>query len=359
MLVKILKYLDEVETTAMDIVKRDTLDICNSSSIDWNELKSSTILVTGATGLIGSSLLNALADVNRDRDLHIKLIGLVRDEKKAEKKLDKDIVIIKRLLDSDMDIEVPIDYIIHTANPTSSSYFVNSPVETIKTTVNGTINVLELAKRKKVKSFVYLSSMEVYGHPKRGHLVTENEVDGFDTMMTRNCYPQSKQTSEMLCKAYQSEYGLPTKVVRLTQTFGPGVEYNDGRVFAEFMRCAVEGKDIVLHTSGNTERCYLYIADAVTAILTVLTRGEPGQAYTAANIKTYCSIKEMAHLVAKEIAHGKIDVKIITDNINRGYAQELYMKLDTTKLENLGWKANVGLLDMYLRMIESVYVEET
>lgn len=338
----------------MNNLIRDMQSISDAGSIEWKNLKGKTVLVTGATGLIGTTLVNALAYASRKRGLNIRLICIVRSEEKARRRLHEDVILKMISLDQEIEMDEPVNYIIHAANPTSSAFFINNPVETIKIAVDSTVNLLELARKKKVEGFVYLSSMEVYGHPVKGHAVSEDEMAGFNTTVTRNCYPQSKQICEMICKSYQSEYGVPTKIVRLTQTFGPGVEYNDGRVFAEFMRCVVEKRDIVLHTSGGTERCYLYTADAASAILTVLTRGAPGQAYTAANPDTYCSILEMAKVVASEIANGKIDVKVENDDINRGYASELYMKLDTSKIERLGWKATVGLSEMYQRMIDGL-----
>ena len=145
-------------------------------------------------------------------------------------------------------------------------------------------------------------------------------------------------------------------VVRLTQTFGPGVEYNDGRVFAEFARCAIEGRNIVLNTKGETKRNYLYTGDAADAIFTVLAAGQAGEAYNAANEDTYCSIYEMACLVAKECAGGRIGVEIKerADAARLGYAPTLHMNLDTSKLRSLGWQPQVGLAEMYSRTIQAL-----
>ena len=142
--------------------------------------------------------------------------------------------------------------------------------------------------------------------------------------------------------------------MRATQTFGPGVKYDDGRVFAQFMRCAIEKKNIVLRSTGLTERSYLYTADAVSAILVSLQKAEPGQAYTVANPNTYCSIKDMAQMVADDIACSNIKVVFdIADNVEKiGYAQTLYMDLDVTKMENLGWNPTINLKAMFNRMIE-------
>ena len=137
-------------------------------------------------------------------------------------------------------------------------------------------------------------------------------------MKVRTSYPESKRMCESLCTAYASQYSVPVKVLRLTQTFGPGVRYDDGRVFAEFARCAIERRNIVLHTDGATRRSYLYTADAVSAILTVLLKGIAGEAYNAANEATFCSIREMAQLVCSECAGGKIGVEIQLEEIMGG-----------------------------------------
>lgn len=324
------------------IFREDIADINKATFIPWEQLKNSTVFITGATGLIGSALIRVLSYMNETRQLNISLLALVRDAERAKEIFSKEIAagylkfIVGRVEEPiKVDEGIPIDYVIHGASQTASKKFVTQAVETIKTAVTGTENLLALAKQKKVKGFVYLSSMEVYGYPLRGHKVIEEEIGALSPLDLRNSYPLSKQLCEMMCCAYAKEYGVPTKIIRLTQTFGPGVHENDQRIFAYFAKCVLEKKDIVLKTKGETERCYLYTMDAVTAILTVLLKGLPGEAYNAADSSTYCSIREMAEKVA---ADGGISVKYdITDEAAQGFPRTLYMNLDTTKLENLGW----------------------
>ena len=303
-----------------------------------------TVLVTGATGLIGSNLIKYLLDNN------YKVIGFVRNIEKAKKKLPQNDNLSFVVGDITEPINIPneVDYIVHGASNTSSKAFIDEPVEIINTALKGTQNMLELAKEKKVKSIVYLSSMEVYGSPSTDEKIAENHSTNLDTMSVRSSYPESKRMCESLCVAYYKEYGVPVRVIRLTQTFGKGVEYNDSRVFAEFARCAIEGRDIVLHTKGETKRCYLSTDDAVSAIMTVMLKGENGDAYNAANEETYCSIYEMAQMVAHECADDRIKVRIeIEDESKYGFAPLLRMNLDTSKIQSFGWKANDSLLKMF------------
>lgn len=322
--------------------------------LDPFEFQNSTLLITGATGLIGSTLVRAFLYADSHYHLNLKMILLVRNQEKAERIFGKTAaleVVQCDILQIPM-IDFKVDYVIHCANPTSSKFFLNNPVDTIETAVTGTENVLEIAKAKKVKGMVFLSSMEVYGFPKRGVTVAEDMLGGFDPTQPRNSYPISKQLCESLCCAYAAQYRVPTKIVRLTQTFGPGIDSNDQRIFAEFARCKKEKRNIVLMTPGKTERSYLYTADAVTAILTVLLFGQIGQAYTAANPDTYCSIYQMAQDFAKE-NHLKVEVNA-QDAEKLGYAKTLYMKLSTKKIESLGWHPEAGLKEMFQRMMEAM-----
>lgn len=349
----------------MAVKVRDTdsyQDFYNIEGKEMEELINSNILISGATGLIGSTLIKILLDLNKKEQLNIKIIALIRSYEKAKVILGKyyddsniKYVCLERGVEQLPKIEDDIEYIIHGANPTASRYFIDNPVETLHTAVYGTDNLLRLAREKKVESFVFLSTMETYGTPRKGIRITEDNCGQFDTTVIRNCYPLGKQFCENLCCSYFSEYKVPVKIARLTQTFGPGVSYDDGRVFAEFARCAIEHRNIILKTKGETERNYLYTEDAVSAILTILLKGESGQAYTVANEDTYCSIYEMATMVARKYA---IQVEVQEQDVSaQGYANTFYMNLDTAKLQKLGWQPQVGLEEMYDRMIQSMRKE--
>ena len=321
--------------------------------MDISICNGKTILVTGATGLIGQALVKSLLKKYHNS----KVIGVVRNEEKAKEIFLEYMGANLEFIVSDISTlktqHLGVNYIIHGASQTASKAFVNEPVETIMTAVNGTTNMLEFARMNPVDSFVYLSSMEVYGTPERDERIDELYSAGINTMNIRACYPESKRICENLCASYSSEYGVPARVVRLTQTFGPGVQYDDGRVFAEFARCVIENRNIILNTKGDTKRNYLYIEDAVSAILTVLCHGKDGEAYNAANEETYCSIYEMACLVAEKCASGKISVEVneAKDISKFGYAPTLYMNLDTSKLKALGWNPTTNLQNMYKNMI--------
>lgn len=339
---------------AMNKVIREDMEYIDRQA-EHDRLDGSRVLISGATGLIGKYLVRFLAQY-----CHCTVFAVVRDGKKAralwEDLGDQLQTVCTDITELEAD-ERDIDYMIHAACITSSRSFSLEPVETIRTSVEGTGRMLEYARKNPVKGFVFLSTMEVYGTPSTDEKIGELHGTDLDTMSSRSSYPESKRLCESMCRAYFSEYGVPARVLRLTQTFGPGAAYDDTRVFAEFARCAIEGRDIILHTKGETKRNYLYLADACTAVLAVLTKGVSGEAYNAANEDTYCSIREMAELVAVSCSEQGIRVRVEQEETaaeKYGYAPMLRMNLDTSKLQKLGWKPGTGLADMYQRMIRSM-----
>ena len=194
--------------------------------------------------------------------------------------------------------------------------------------------------------------MEAFGEVNTEEALDEGTLGKIDLGKTRSCYPESKRMCEMLCTSYAAEYGLPAMSIRLAQTFGPGVDYNDRRVFAMMTRNAIDGKDIVLATKGTSRHPYLYTAQAVTAILTVLLSGTPGETYNAANPATYCSIFEMGEMVAREVAGGKIAVRVDENGDASRYPAPSFLNMDISKIRALGWEPEQDLVWMYRRLAE-------
>lgn len=341
-------------------LKSEAREWARDSSIDWSKLNGSSVLITGATGLIGSSCIRMLLARNEISDAHIQVIALVRSREKAESVFEGYTADDNfQLIEGDVcaitsDLLPSVDYIIHAGCPTASQFFVDSPVETADAIVLGTRNLLEIGREKNVRGFAYISSMEIYGAGNEAAgmepLLSEAMVGYVNPLDVRSSYPEGKRMAELYCAAFAHEYQVPAVSIRLAQTFGPGIPRTDARLFALCARSFIEEADIVLRTKGESTRMYLYTMDAVTAILTALISGSPGQAYNAANPHTYSSVRELAEMTATLDNRKQISVRCDPDP-NAPFAPSHHIPLDTNALNNLGWEPKLDLPAMLKSLI--------
>ena len=320
-----------------------------SAYIKEKNFENSRVLITGATGLIGSLCVKAFL---KSGDIHV--IGLARNSDKVKSMFpeDKNLSFVYQDIISPLSDEIECDYIVHTANSTTSKYFMTNPVEVIESIYTGTKQVLNYALKHKVKGIVYLSSMEVFGEVHTEARLSEEQLGYLDIQNIRSCYSESKRLAELLCKSYAEEYGLPVCVARLAQTFGAGIPKSENRVFAQFARSSVMGRNIVLHTNGQSMGNYCYTTDVIKALILLLKEGKKGEAYTVVNEETTRTIKEVAQMVAENFSDGCSKVIFdIPENTRYGYAPATKMKLSSKKLRELGWKPEFSLKEMFERMI--------
>ena len=308
--------------------------------------------------MIGVSLVRALLCVDRVRNLNLQVLALIRNKEKAEKIYKEllnreDLVLLLGDVTEKISARQKVDYIFHCASVTASKVMINNPVETLLTSIDGTKNVLNFARESSCKSVVYVSSMEMYGSfAEANNNVTETELGYINPLAVRSNYPESKRLCENMCVAFWSEYGVPVKIARLSQTFGAGILSGENRVFAQFARSAIEGKDIVLHTRGLSEGNYCYTRDTIMGLFLILIKGENAEAYNVTNPETHTTIVDMARMVCQKFGNGKIKVVFDIPESNKfGYAADTKMKLNADKLKNLGWRPEIGLEEAYRRMI--------
>lgn len=299
------------------------------------EFRGKRVLVTGARGLIGRCLVNCLSELNRVHQLGIRL------ECPSHQELGQWL----------SDLGNRVDFIVHLACPTASKEMVDKPVEVIDSIVSLTRQVLEFAKRTKA-TMVYASSMEVYGEVSVSEEINELQQGYVNPLSARSSYPMGKRMAECLCYIYSKEYDVDVKIARLVQTFGAGIAADDQRVFAQFARCIIANQDIILLTHGKSSRKYLYLTDAVSALLYILLKGEKGEAYNAAHSDSFISIIQMAEMLRSEF-NPEINVRVELKK-DAPYPPETQLNLSTKKLEALGWRAQVPLREMFVRLITSM-----
>ena len=334
------------------IQQEDIIDFARHFALK-KELACSRFLITGATGLIGSTLVHGLLSLN----VGIHITCPVRNLPKA-RKLFTDGNNYVEFIESDLisflsslTVGNQYNYIIHCASPTDGRFMSEHPIETFDLAYESTKLLLQYAQRSKIDGFVYVSSLEYYGQNLDDHKITEDFLGYVDATSARSSYSMGKRAAEYLCTAYALEHNIPVKIARLTQTFGAGVSGEDNRVFAQFARSVINETDIVLHTTGESSKPYCYTTDCVSAILFILLRGNQGEAYNVANESTYISIRDMAGLLCKHFfPAGKI---IVEPHPEMKYAPVTKLNLDTGKLRKLGWAPQYDLVKMFERLIAS------
>ncbi|MDE7097407.1 MAG: NAD(P)-dependent oxidoreductase [Muribaculaceae bacterium] len=313
-------------------------------------IRDSVVLVTGATGLIGSMFVRCIDSLR----IGVRFILPVRNSAKAalmyEDMEDLSITMTdlnpEDLLKSDFDC----DFIVHCASPTDGTYMSTHPVETFSSAVEYTKVLLEYCRNHPVNGMVYLSSIEYYGQIFNDAPVTEDMMGYIDHSLARNSYALGKQASEFLIFAYADEYGVPAKTARLTQTFGAGISPDDKRVFAQFARSVVAGEKIMLHTQGRSAKPYCYLTDCVSALVYILVKGKNGEAYNVATPSTYVTIRELAELFG---TFSDIENPVCTDlSAHHDYAPETRVNMDSSRLIDLGWRPRFPLKYMVRRLID-------
>lgn len=315
-----------------------------------DDLAESSFMITGATGLIGSTLVRCLLALNKDIHLTIpvrnkqKTLDIYEDSESQLNIVECDLLEYCTALDEEF------DYIIHCASPTAGKYMNEHPVETYELAVETTRALLLYARKHTIKGMVYVSSLEYYGQNLDDQIITEDFQGYVDATSARSSYPMGKRAAEYLCASYALEYGVPAKIARLTQTFGAGVAVDDNRVFAQFARSVMAGNDIILHTTGESAKPYCYTTDCASAILTILLKGASGEAYNVANQDTYISIRSMAEFL-RDNFNPQIKVTI-EEHPEMGYAPVTKLNLSTDKLKSIGWRPVYNLYEMFNKLFK-------
>lgn len=332
------------------ILQNDFEQMCQDNNL--NILRNKSILITGASGYIGSWVVRFLLYWGQ-----CKVIAVVRDPSKlcniVEDNSNLEIIIHDFLERKKFCYEKKVDYIIHTAAITASSEMVEKPVETIRMSIEGTLQLLDYAKVAKVEGFAYFSSMEAYGvvetsdEERNG----EAELGKIDLSNIRSCYPESKRMAECLCNCYCEEYGVPIYNIRLAQTFGSGLLMSESRIFMQLVNCAIQGKNFEMKSSGLSYGNYVYITDAVAAVLAILASKKCGETFNVCNEQSTMTIMQMAEMVANQEEGRKFRIVKLTEK-NRMYPEDTKLRISSKKLRKLGWEPKVTLEETYKRMIE-------
>ena len=330
---------------------RNLLDRLYKDITDWPALEGKTLFVTGASGMIGSVLVDTIMYRNQQvrEDRKIRVIAVSRNPKTAEERFcgwqeGDALTYISHDIAEPFEQELPVaDYYIHAASTTHPLAYVNEPINTVLSNIFGTHNVLELSARNLNSKSVFLSSVEVYGENRGDVERFKEDYCGYLNCNTlRAGYPEAKRASEALCQAYIKQKGIDAVIVRLPRIYGPSMRMTDSKAVAQFIKKGVFGEDIVLKSEGNQLYSYAHVADAVAAILFVLVHGSVGEAYNVGDERSEITLKALAQMIAR-YADTEVVFELPDDKERQGYSTATTAIVDSKKISELGWRARYDI----------------
>lgn len=329
---------------------------------DIDKLANTTILIAGATGMIGSCIVDIIMHLNIEAHLNCRVIALGRNEIRAQKRFkdywnNKNFFFKKNDINRKVEVNEKINYIIHAASNTHPIAYSKYPVETINTNVIGTNNLLKLAVSHNVQRFIFLSSVEIYGENRGDTEKFDESYLGYLNCNTlRAGYPEGKRVGESLCQAYHAQYGLDIVIPRLARSFGPTMLMSDSKAMSQFIKNGIRNKNIVLKSSGEQEYSYIYSIDAAGAILFCLLNGKNSEAYNVAGNNCIVKLKNAANMIAN-ICNTKVIFKLPDMIEATGYSKATKAILDVSKLAKLGYSSNIDL-NTALKMTIDILLNE-
>ena len=326
-------------------------DVSHVAGLDlpWEMLHGKSMLISGATGLVGSFLVDVLMTKNEE-GLECTVYALSRNEQKANARFSKwkysaklsfiPYDINKAFVRDDLG---KVDYVLHMASNTHPMQYSVDPIGTITTNVIGVMNMLDFAVAHQATRFAFTSSNEIYGENRGDVELFDEDYCGYINSNTmRAGYPESKRCGEALCQAYKAQKGLDVVIPRPTRSYGPTMLMSDTKAISQFIRKGIAGEDIVLKSAGTQYYSYTYVADAVSGLLYVLMKGENGEAYNIADERSDIMLKDLAATIAG-IAGKKVVFEIPDTVEAAGYSAATKARLDGSKIKRLGWNAKYDI----------------
>lgn len=321
----------------------------NNFSFDYSFIKDKSIVLSGSTGLIGSYLIDIIMAANKKEDLNCNIYAIGRNKEKLQKRFfdylnNSCFNIIEHDVNNRIDLPInTIDYFVHLASNTNPYLYSTKPIETIKTNILGSINLMDYAVKCHCKKFLYASSVEVYGENKdRINKFKEDSCGYINQNTLRAGYPESKRCGEALCQAYIKEKELDIVIARFSRVYGPSLQMEDTKSTSQFIKSALEKKDIVLKSKGEHLFSYCYVSDAVSGILYLLKNGKCGEAYNIGDEESEITIKDIAELIAGQ-SHVNVKFDLPNDVESAGFSKADYALVSCKKMNQLGWKALVHI----------------
>jgi len=349
------------------IVDEDIAAIAKGLGSDAKKLAGKTVFLSGGGGFLGKYIVGTLCYLNDHvlstpcRIISVDNFITGAPHPHFNYKGRDDVLEVWGDITYPLPVREPIHYIIHAAGLASPVYYKKYPLETIESAVTGAKNLLELAKRNKehFEGFMFFSSSEIYGDPDPSAVPTPETYHGYvSSVGPRSCYDESKRLGETITVIYHEQFGIPGKIVRPFNVFGPGMGHNDRRVLPMYAYRALNKEIIPVHGDGHQTRTFCYITDAITGFLKVLLVGKPGQAYNIGNPDNEISMRNLAKLFVEIEGHGaKYEMIPYPSNYPAGEPQRRCPDITKAKKE-LKYNSSMSLEQGLKRFVEWCRTQE-
>lgn len=293
------------------IIGEDVKDASKYLNSQLPDLENKKILITGAGGMLASYIVYTLLYLNQHKlKKPVKLFLVIRGGKQPFGQNENIFY-----LNLDIAKEVPkvkeVDYIIHAASKAAPKLYIKDRIDTLNTNILGLYNVLAM-ENKRLKGLLYFSSCDVYGDPQTEMPVDELFIGKVNHLSKRSCYAEGKRICETICMNYFWQKKTPVKIARISHTFGPGMNLQEGRVFSDFIKYGLEGRHITIDGDPNKKRAMLYVKDAAIMFLKIVLSDKNGQVYNVSNDKNFVSIEEFGSLICNSFnKYYKKKIKLI------------------------------------------------
>ena len=297
-------------------LESDIKEIAAGLSEEAKQFANRTVLLCGGAGFLGRYFTTLFAYLN-DHVLAKPCRVIVCDNLITSGPLGSEALTLNgfRFLTHDiiqpLEIDEPIDYVIQAAGIASPYYYRKYPLETLEVATMGTKQALALGLKHKLKGFLFFSSSEIYGDPDPKHVPTPESYRGnVSCLGPRACYDESKRLGETLCAIFHELHGVPTRMVRPFNVYGPGMQETDYRVLPNFASRIIAGKPLHVYGKGKQTRTFCYVTDAIIGFLKVLLHGAPAQAYNIGNPVPEVSMLDLAKTL-EQVVGRTLDLKLV------------------------------------------------
>lgn len=340
------------------LIYREDIEYVTNLGLPWEKLKNKSILITGASGLIGSFLIDTLMEKNIS-GLNCTIYALGRNLDKAKHRFERYwaspyFIFVSHDINKPLELDNvnKVDYVVHFASNTHPVAYAKDPIGTVTVNIIGTNNLLKFAVEHNVERFAFASSNEIYGENRGDVEFFDESYCGYiDSNTLRAGYPESKRCGEALCQAYKKQENLDVVIPRFTRSYGPTMLNTDTKAISQFIKKAVAGENIILKSAGTQYYSYTYVADAVSGFLTVLLSGESGEAYNIADEASDIMLKDLAKIIV-DFTGKEIVFELPDETEKAGYSKATKARLDGSKLKRLGWNARYDIKQGLIRTIK-------